>query len=59
MKSEQVKDDINKFFDSLTQEELQEKWKKYEHLNNVGVTVNDFIKWNQENNPFWQTLNEE
>jgi hypothetical protein len=55
MKLKQVKDDIDKFFDSLTQEELQERWKKYEHLDNVGVTVNDFLDWNQKNNPNWKT----
>lgn len=50
------KDYIDKFFDSLTQEELQERWKKYEHLDNVGITVNDFLDRNQKNNPNWKTI---
>lgn len=49
-----TKDEIDKFFDSLTPEELQKRWKKYEHLDNVGVTVNDFLEFNKNHNPYWK-----
>ena len=50
-------EELKQYFENHSKEEILEHWKKYDiPENNVGVTVNDFLDWNQKNNPNWKSI---
>ncbi len=40
---------LKNYFDSTPREKILEDWKKSEHLDSVGITVEEFIKINIDN----------
>lgn len=43
-------DQLKNYFDTTQREKILEDWKKSEHLDSVGITVEEVIRINSENN---------
>lgn len=48
-------EELKKYFETHSKEEIQETWEKYNTPeNNIGVTVNDFLEFNKNHNINWK-----